>query len=185
MTHCNLGYSFRQDPRGGVEHAQFDLMLEKVEGTLLADMRDKWVWSLEGSSEFSVASVRKLIDDNMLSEVASKSRWIKAMPIKVNVHAWKVKLDCLPTRINISRRGMDIESILCSMCGEAAESSRHIFLICRIAREILRKISRWWDVSYLDLSSYEEWLDWTLSLRLSVKHKQIFEGVCYAMWWHI
>ncbi|GJR40777.1 RNA-directed DNA polymerase, eukaryota [Tanacetum coccineum] len=129
MTHCNLGYSFRRDPRGGVEQAQFDLMLEKVEGTLLADMRDRWVWSLEGSGEFSVASVRKLIDDNMLPEVASKTRWIKAMPIKVNVHAWKVKLDCLPTRINISRRGMDIESILCPMCGEAAESSRHIFFI--------------------------------------------------------
>ncbi|GKB42380.1 RNA-directed DNA polymerase, eukaryota, reverse transcriptase zinc-binding domain protein [Tanacetum coccineum] len=90
-----------------------------------------------GRKPFQV--ITKLIDDNMLSEVASKSRWIKAMPIKVNVHAWKIKLDCLPTRINISRKGMDIESILCSMCGEAVESSRHIFLICRIAREILRK----------------------------------------------
>ncbi|GJY69285.1 hypothetical protein Tco_0472267 [Tanacetum coccineum] len=84
MTHCNLGYYFRRDPRGGVEHAQFDLMLEKVEGTLLANMRDKWVWSLEGSGEFSVASVKKLIDDNMLLEVASKTRWIKAMHIKVH-----------------------------------------------------------------------------------------------------
>ncbi|GKC01021.1 RNA-directed DNA polymerase, eukaryota, reverse transcriptase zinc-binding domain protein, partial [Tanacetum coccineum] len=98
----------------------FDLMLANVEGTSLVDMRDRWVWSLEGSGEFSVASVRKLIDDNMLSEVASKTRWIKTVPIKVNVHAWKVKLDCLPTRLNISCRGMDIESILCPMCGEAA-----------------------------------------------------------------
>nr|GEX37460.1 RNA-directed DNA polymerase, eukaryota [Tanacetum cinerariifolium] len=164
----------------GVELAQFDLMLEKVEGTLLADIRDRWVWSLEGSGEFSVASVRKLIDDNMFPEVANKT-----MPIKVNVHASKVKLDFLPTRINISRRGMNIESILCPMCGEAAKSSRHIFFICHIAREILRKISQWWDVRYLDLSSYKEWLDWTLSLRLLVKHKQSFKGVCYAMWWHI
>ncbi|GJX27097.1 RNA-directed DNA polymerase, eukaryota, reverse transcriptase zinc-binding domain protein [Tanacetum coccineum] len=98
----------------------FDLMLAKVEGTSLVDMRDRWVWSLEGSGEFFVASVRKLIDDNMLSEVASKTRWIKTVPIKVNVHAWKVKLDCLPTRLNISCRGIDIESILCPMCGDAA-----------------------------------------------------------------
>nr|GFB49303.1 RNA-directed DNA polymerase, eukaryota [Tanacetum cinerariifolium] len=55
-------------PRGCVEQEQFDLMLAKVEGTLLVDKRDGWVWSLEGSGEFSVASVRKLIDDNMLSE---------------------------------------------------------------------------------------------------------------------
>ncbi|GJV49210.1 RNA-directed DNA polymerase, eukaryota [Tanacetum coccineum] len=185
MAHCILGYSFRRDPRGSVEKAQFDSMLEKVEGTLLADMRDRWMLSLEGSGDFSVASVRKLLDGNMLPEVASKTRWIKAMPIKVNVHAWRVKLDCLPTRINIFRRGMEIESIICPMCGEAAKSSRHIFFSCHIAREILRKILRWWDVSYMELSSYEEWLDWIFNIRISVKHKQILEGVCYAMWWLI
>ncbi|GJT40520.1 RNA-directed DNA polymerase, eukaryota, reverse transcriptase zinc-binding domain protein [Tanacetum coccineum] len=96
MTHCNLGYSFHRDPRRDVDQAQFNLVLEKMEGTLLAVMRDRWV--------------------------DSKMRWIKAMPVKVNFHAWKVKLDYLPTRIHISRRGIDIESILCLMCGEAAES---------------------------------------------------------------
>ena len=54
-----------------------------------------------------------------------------------------VKLDCLPTRLNISHRGMDIEFILCHVCGDAAESTRHIFFTCHIAREILHKISRW------------------------------------------
>ncbi|GKA86033.1 RNA-directed DNA polymerase, eukaryota [Tanacetum coccineum] len=88
-------------------------MLAKVEGVALVNMKDRWVWSLEGSGDFSVASVRKLIDDKTLPEVSSKSRWSKAVPIKVNILAWKVKLDCLLTRINISRRGMDIDSILC------------------------------------------------------------------------
>ncbi|GJS77657.1 RNA-directed DNA polymerase, eukaryota [Tanacetum coccineum] len=84
MAQCNLGHSFRRDPRG----------------------------------EFSVASVRRLIDDYMLPEVTSKTRWMKAVPIKVNVLAWKEKLDCLPTRLNISRRGMDIEVFFyVSMCG--------------------------------------------------------------------
>ncbi|GKE34906.1 hypothetical protein Tco_1454228 [Tanacetum coccineum] len=47
-------------------------------------MRDRWTWSLEGSREFSVSSVRKLLDDKILPEVSSKTRWIKAMPIKLN-----------------------------------------------------------------------------------------------------
>nr|GEX25301.1 RNA-directed DNA polymerase, eukaryota [Tanacetum cinerariifolium] len=71
--------------------------------------------ALEGLGEFTITSVRKMIDDFMLPEVSSKTRWIKAVPIKVNVHAWKVKLDGLPTRLNISRRVIDIESILCPM----------------------------------------------------------------------
>ncbi|GJV91699.1 ALP1-like protein [Tanacetum coccineum] len=37
--------------------------------------------------DFSVASVRKAIDDKLLPDVDSKTRWIKYVPIKVNVHA--------------------------------------------------------------------------------------------------
>nr|GFA11599.1 RNA-directed DNA polymerase, eukaryota, nucleotide-binding alpha-beta plait domain protein [Tanacetum cinerariifolium] len=57
-----------------------------------------------GSGDFSVSSVRKLIDNAILPKGISKTRWIKEVPIKINVHAWKVIHDCLPTRFNISRR---------------------------------------------------------------------------------
>ncbi|GKB20091.1 RNA-directed DNA polymerase, eukaryota, reverse transcriptase zinc-binding domain protein [Tanacetum coccineum] len=185
LSHNNLAYSFRRVPRGGAEQEQLDLLKAKITGTSLVNMRDRWVWSLEGSGDFSVALVRKAIDNHMFLEVASRTRWIKDVPIKVNVLAWKIKLDYLPTRLNISRRGMDIESILCPMCGKAAVSSRHIFFTCHIARDILHKISRWWDISYMEVSTYEEWLEWILNIRLPIKHKRIFEGVCYVMWWHI
>nr|GEX12568.1 RNA-directed DNA polymerase, eukaryota, reverse transcriptase zinc-binding domain protein [Tanacetum cinerariifolium] len=52
---------------------QFELLKEKVEGTVLVNMKDKWVWSLEGSGDFSVASVKKFIDDYMLPKVTSKT----------------------------------------------------------------------------------------------------------------
>nr|GEV01165.1 RNA-directed DNA polymerase, eukaryota, reverse transcriptase zinc-binding domain protein [Tanacetum cinerariifolium] len=185
MSHSGLEYSFRRNPRGGVEQVQFNRLQEKVEGCVLINMNDRWVWSLEGSGVFLVASVRKLIDDALLPGVNTKTRWIKAVPIKINVHAWKVKLDCLPTRLNISRRGMNIESILCPMCGKAVESSRHLFFTCRLTSEIMSKISRLWDIGYMEITSYEEWLDWITNLRMSLKHKRIFEGICYVLWWYI
>nr|GEV52935.1 RNA-directed DNA polymerase, eukaryota, reverse transcriptase zinc-binding domain protein [Tanacetum cinerariifolium] len=77
----------------------------------LVPMSNRRIWSLESSGYFSVASVRKLIDDKMLPEVATKTRWIKSVPIKVNVHAWKVRLDSLLTRLNISRRGEVVFSL--------------------------------------------------------------------------
>ncbi|GKE31453.1 RNA-directed DNA polymerase, eukaryota, reverse transcriptase zinc-binding domain protein, partial [Tanacetum coccineum] len=185
LSHNNLAFSFRRDPRGGVEQEQLESLMAKVEGTVLVSIRDRWVWSLNSSGDFSVASVRKMIDEFMLSEVASRTRWIKVVPIKVNVLAWKIKLDYLPTRLNISRRGMDIDSILCPMCGKVVESTRHVFFTCHIARNILRMTTSWWDIMYMEISSYEEWLDWISSLRLPINHKRIFEGVCYVMWWHI
>nr|GEY08447.1 RNA-directed DNA polymerase, eukaryota, reverse transcriptase zinc-binding domain protein [Tanacetum cinerariifolium]GEY08450.1 RNA-directed DNA polymerase, eukaryota, reverse transcriptase zinc-binding domain protein [Tanacetum cinerariifolium] len=47
---------------------------------------------------------RKLIDNAILLNGISKTRWIKEVLIKINVHAWKVIHDCFPTRFNNSRR---------------------------------------------------------------------------------
>ncbi|GJU17007.1 RNA-directed DNA polymerase, eukaryota [Tanacetum coccineum] len=117
---------------------------------------DRWKWSLENSGDFSVASV--------------------------NVHAWKVKIDSLPTRFNISRRGMDIESITCSICDNEVESSSHLFFKCNMVRDIIRKITRWWDITYIDADLYEDWLNWLVNLRLSSNYKQALEGVFYVKW---
>nr|GEW23387.1 RNA-directed DNA polymerase, eukaryota, reverse transcriptase zinc-binding domain protein [Tanacetum cinerariifolium] len=74
LSHCGLAFSFRRNPRGGAEQAQFDLLKEKVEGCVLVDMFDRWVWSLEAWGDFTVSSVRKLIDDVLLLEVSTKTR---------------------------------------------------------------------------------------------------------------
>nr|GEX00497.1 RNA-directed DNA polymerase, eukaryota [Tanacetum cinerariifolium] len=176
LTHSSVAYSFRRAPKSGEEQSQLADLLTTIEGVSLVSMNDRWVWSLEGSGNFSVASVRKLIDDRRLPDISSKTRWIKAVPIKVIVHALKVRLDSLPARLNISRRGMDIAFIFCSICAIAVESSRRLFFDCHVAKDLFRKISRWWDLSYMEMSLYDEWLAWILNLRLSVKHKRMLEG---------
>nr|GEW57384.1 RNA-directed DNA polymerase, eukaryota [Tanacetum cinerariifolium] len=136
LGHINLASSFRRHPRGGIEQEQFFHLSTRLDDTSLVDMRDRWSWSLDGTSEFSVASVRKMIDECYLSEVSSKARWFKVMPIKINIHAWKVKMDFLLTRFNIYRRGMDIESIICPSCGMGVESTSHVFFTCNLARQV-------------------------------------------------
>nr|GEW75572.1 RNA-directed DNA polymerase, eukaryota, reverse transcriptase zinc-binding domain protein [Tanacetum cinerariifolium] len=67
----------------------------------------EWVWSLENSGEFTVAFTRKLIDEVRLLKISDMTRWVKCVPIKVNILAWKIRSDALPTRINISKRQKD------------------------------------------------------------------------------
>ncbi|GJX94112.1 RNA-directed DNA polymerase, eukaryota, reverse transcriptase zinc-binding domain protein [Tanacetum coccineum] len=121
LSHSNVGFSLRHSPRGGVELDQFMALSSNMEGLILPLMQDRWSWSLSVSGEFSVASVRNFIDDHTLDQISSKTRWIKAVPRKVNVHAWRVKLDNLPTRLNLSRRGMELDSISCMVCNLAVE----------------------------------------------------------------
>ncbi|GKE71603.1 hypothetical protein Tco_1529675 [Tanacetum coccineum] len=98
LSHDDLLCSFRRAPRAGAKELQYIQLVKIMEGISLFDSKDRWRWSLEGYDEFTVASVRNLLDANSLPVVSSKTRWIKAVPIKVNIHAWKVKLDILPTR---------------------------------------------------------------------------------------
>nr|GEW41248.1 RNA-directed DNA polymerase, eukaryota [Tanacetum cinerariifolium] len=180
----SLDCSFRRVPRGGIELEQFINLKALVQNVILASMEDRWKWDLESSCDFSVASIRKRIDDITLLEVNSKSRWIKYVPIKVNVHVWKVKNDALPSRFNISRRGIVINSIMCEICHNGVETVTHLFFSCCLVREVTCLICRWWDMPFEEFMSYEDWLEWILRLRLPAKNKMMFEGVFYVLWWH-
>nr|GEU71670.1 RNA-directed DNA polymerase, eukaryota, reverse transcriptase zinc-binding domain protein [Tanacetum cinerariifolium] len=75
ISQSDLMCSFRRAPRSSIEEAQYIQLMENLEGVNLVDLNDKWRWSLEGCGEFSIASIRKVIDDNVLSVVSSKTRW--------------------------------------------------------------------------------------------------------------
>ncbi|GKB68602.1 RNA-directed DNA polymerase, eukaryota, reverse transcriptase zinc-binding domain protein, partial [Tanacetum coccineum] len=130
---------------------------------VLKDLYPRWKWSLENSGDFSVASVRKMLDDKMLPDT--------------------VKLDSLPTRFNLSRRGLDIQWILCPICGKAAETTSHIFFSCSMVRDIYRKISTWWDFNLAEVSSFSEWRIWLSNIHLQGLLKEVLEGVFYIIWW--
>ncbi|GJU41535.1 RNA-directed DNA polymerase, eukaryota [Tanacetum coccineum] len=51
--------------------------------------------------------------------------------------------------------------------------------------KLARKISSWWNVDYVDVSSYEEWYTWLVSLRLQANLKAVFEGIFYCLWWSV
>ncbi|GKC69243.1 RNA-directed DNA polymerase, eukaryota, reverse transcriptase zinc-binding domain protein [Tanacetum coccineum] len=178
-----LSFSFRRNPRGGCEQEQFEKVKDLVKVVSLAPMSDRWTWELENTGDFSVASVRKLIDAKMLPIMENKTRWINYVPIKVNIHAWKVMTNSLPTRFNISRRGICIDSILCANCDTGVETARHLFFSCCMARKVAKLIIRWWNVSDEEFDSYDDWVAWLVSIRLPMKNKKMLEGVFYVMWW--
>ncbi|GKA59538.1 RNA-directed DNA polymerase, eukaryota, reverse transcriptase zinc-binding domain protein [Tanacetum coccineum] len=157
LNASSLDNSFRRKARSGIEEMQLNSLAEISRMTTLVPCEDRYVWTLESDGVFSVASIRKEIDGNRFQDVSLPTRWVKSVPIKVNIIAWKVKSNALPTRFNISRRGMDIDSIVCPICNAGVESTNHIFFQCVVVRQIMRKISSWWNIDYSDVNSYEEW----------------------------
>ncbi|GJR46898.1 RNA-directed DNA polymerase, eukaryota [Tanacetum coccineum] len=183
MAQLSLDFSFRRNARGGVEQLQLVSLQSLLQGLILPNTSDRWVWLISGDGEFSVSSVRNLIDEKTLGTVGTKSRWCKLVPIKVNILSWRVKLDNLPTRLNLSRRGLDLPTILCPSCNLAVESSDHIFFRCPLMKDLYSCIARWWDFCIPEFSSYDQWWEWLINLRLPSKLKVMLESVFYVTWW--
>nr|GEX65006.1 aspartic peptidase A1 family [Tanacetum cinerariifolium] len=83
---------------------------------------------------FFVASLRRQIDDHILPSLDSKTTWDKTLSRKVNIFMWRLKLDWLPHRLNLSSRGIEIPEISCFSCSGNVESNHHIFLAVNLLR---------------------------------------------------
>nr|GFA42365.1 RNA-directed DNA polymerase, eukaryota, reverse transcriptase zinc-binding domain protein [Tanacetum cinerariifolium] len=107
--------TFRRTPRGGVEQEQFQ-HVDRIS--------------------------RKMIDDALIHSPNLNYRWNKYVPIKVNILVWKILNNSLPTKFNISRRGILIDSIICPNCDVGVETVRHLFFSCSMSRDIFNLIAR-------------------------------------------
>ncbi|GKB26039.1 RNA-directed DNA polymerase, eukaryota, reverse transcriptase zinc-binding domain protein, partial [Tanacetum coccineum] len=176
LAHQTLSHSFRRLPRGGIENAQFAEFSVLLQQVVLAQGSDRWTWTANGSGQFSVASVRKIIDNKLCSGGENSTRWIRCVPNKINIHAWKVMTESLATRFDISRRGIVIDSILCGNCDIGVETTSHLFFTCDMATSVRRLINRWWEVPDMEIDSYATWKGWIVTIRMASKTKLMFEG---------
>ncbi|GKC09027.1 RNA-directed DNA polymerase, eukaryota [Tanacetum coccineum] len=174
--------SFRRIARGGIEEYQLAHLRLLLEQVILSPSEDRWVWVLSNDGGFRVKDVRRLLDEFFLPKSDVATRWVKCVPIKVNVLAWRVWLDRLPTRLNLIRRNISVLSPLCPVCSNAHEDISHLLFNCDLASDISRLICRWWDLFWSPLSSYSEWLSWFKNIRLQSKSKDLLEGVFYIAW---
>nr|GEW25445.1 RNA-directed DNA polymerase, eukaryota, reverse transcriptase zinc-binding domain protein [Tanacetum cinerariifolium] len=97
MSHPSFSFSFRRLPRGCVEDEQFSNLISCTSTFILPQIEDRWVWSLSSTGDFSVNSSRFLIDDKLLSSFDSPTIWVKVIPFKINIFAWRVWQDKLLT----------------------------------------------------------------------------------------
>ncbi|GJS03117.1 putative RNA-directed DNA polymerase, eukaryota, reverse transcriptase zinc-binding domain protein [Tanacetum coccineum] len=181
----SFGHSFRRQARDGVEREQWLDLLSMLDTVTLSSSIDRWVCDLNGEGEFRVKDIRSSLDDLLLPSMDIATRWVKFIPIKINVFAWRARLDRLPTRHNLIKRGVTLESSMCPICNLAIEDSAHVFFQCDLAKSILRRICRWWDIVWSDVSSFADWYLWFDTIRLPSKLKLVLEGVFFIAWWHI
>ncbi|GJR82661.1 RNA-directed DNA polymerase, eukaryota, reverse transcriptase zinc-binding domain protein [Tanacetum coccineum] len=145
----------------GVESSQMEDLHQITHFVELTSKPNCWVWSLNPSGLFSVASARKFIKEQLSICSGTPTRRSKLVPIKVNILAWRLALDKLPTRLTMSLRGLELPSIHCPVCNSNVESTSYLFFACNVARDISSNILMWWGSTgcIFCVLSRLDWLD--------------------------
>ena len=98
---------------------------------------------------------------------------------------WRLLLDRLPHRVNLSARGLEINSISCPVCDGFMESNDHLFFSCNVAVNIWTKIRVWCDVAMPRFGSNSEWIAWLDNWHTSKSRKDCMYGIISATLWMI
>ena len=92
----------------------------------------------------------------MLAHCDTPTMWNKIVPTKIRTLIWRIRLDRLPTKVNLAISGVTIDNVSYDLCNLFDETGGHIFMDCALATETRRALNRWWDVINVSLSSFND-----------------------------
>nr|GEU89385.1 RNA-directed DNA polymerase, eukaryota [Tanacetum cinerariifolium] len=91
LSHCKIrvgdGSNTRRRARDGAESNKWSEFCSMLDSVTLSSSPDRIFCDLNGEGEFRVKDIRSSIDDTFLPSSDSATRWVKTVPIKVNILA--------------------------------------------------------------------------------------------------
>ncbi|GJX79383.1 RNA-directed DNA polymerase, eukaryota [Tanacetum coccineum] len=166
----------------GTNAAQLATLQNTISGISLNDSEDVWDWTIDNTS-FSVKSARHCIDRGFLPDDAQETRWNKLLPKKINIFIWRTLRDRLPSRWNLSRKGIDLNSMNCPICDKGIDTAFHMFWVCSLATSVWLHVFNWTNLQSPTLSSLHGLYYWIDGFHLSLNKKHALEVICGAVLW--
>ncbi|GKA34291.1 reverse transcriptase domain, reverse transcriptase zinc-binding domain protein [Tanacetum coccineum] len=158
------------------------------EVSLSEHRRDGWKWRLDPNEVFPVRSLSHWIEERRASRMlwVNKIGWINAVPRKVHVFVWRVVLGRLPVRVELDKRGIDLDFILCPCCENLVESIDHNLVLCEKTLKVWDRIFAWWQIGLVDAFNLKDMLGHKGVPTIREKTRVLWEAVlvvtAYFMW---
>ncbi|GJW29123.1 RNA-directed DNA polymerase, eukaryota [Tanacetum coccineum] len=107
-----------------------------------SNCRDKWRWMLGEDGEFTVKELIRLVEEKILhvESGGQETLWNNLVPKKVNIFVWRALKGRLSVRVELDRRGIDLDSVLCPSCNNIVETCAHCLVTCDLAMSVWEKV---------------------------------------------
>ncbi|GKB10768.1 reverse transcriptase domain, reverse transcriptase zinc-binding domain protein [Tanacetum coccineum] len=148
-----------------------------IQKIFLIQLITPWDCTIDHTRKFSVKAMSVHMTSMSHTMVFEPTRWDRAVPSKININTWRVSNRRLPTRINLDRRGVDLDSVRCPMCDEDLETEDHIFVSCNITSETWKLILNWWYIINISINSLHDAICRADQTLFATKQKRLFDAV--------
>ncbi|XP_071739754.1 uncharacterized protein [Rutidosis leptorrhynchoides] len=113
------------------------------------------------------------------------TNWYKFLPRIIKVFLWRLKLDSLPLRWNLSAKGLDINSTPYCLSGlqQGVASRDHLFFGCSLALDVWRNIRIWVDRSLPSFASWEDFVSWIVDSYIPGITKDRIIAIVVTLFW--
>ncbi|GKA45570.1 RNA-directed DNA polymerase, eukaryota, reverse transcriptase zinc-binding domain protein [Tanacetum coccineum] len=113
--------------------------------------------SLEGE-RLETEVLTRMVEEKTLALGSSRQEtmWNKLVPKKVNIFVWRALRGRLPVRVELDKRRVDLDSLLCPCCNNVVESCEHSLVLCSMAMGVWEKNFSWWRVGSFNVFTISE-----------------------------
>ncbi|MFS8018660.1 putative RNA-directed DNA polymerase [Helianthus anomalus] len=144
---------------------------------------DKWVWRLDNSDDFSVASIKQISATVSRAVPDYQFAWNKFLPKKVGIVSWRAASDRLPTRVALAARNIVISDSRCLLCGDFDETIEHLFVSCHFAQSVWLVVAQWCKAPPVIAFSLKDILDAHMLVRGNAKKKKVYNAISQVVIW--
>ncbi|KAM0018703.1 putative RNA-directed DNA polymerase [Helianthus debilis subsp. tardiflorus] len=177
-------WNWSRTPNSAEELQQLQELMMTLSSTRLEECRDRWKWDNNAAEGFSVAAIKKTI--RVISAVGNyKFFWVSWVPLKCNIFAWRSEFNRIPTRVELDKRGVNIGSLECVLCGEANESVNHLFTGCTMVHQVWHAIANWCNIPPVFVFEVKDCLELFKYFSGDKTRKRIFQGIIIVTLWCI
>ncbi|XP_071713461.1 uncharacterized protein [Rutidosis leptorrhynchoides] len=130
----------------------------------------------------------KSIDDKLILRESIPSATLKnnLVPLKIGIFVWRILRKRIAVKVELDRRGNDLDTLLCPLCNDVVESMDQAIYSCKSGQEIWIGIIKWWNLSLPLGFTLVDLIKCSNAIRLETSKKKVWQAVvwvtCYLIW---
>ncbi|GKC64612.1 reverse transcriptase domain, reverse transcriptase zinc-binding domain protein [Tanacetum coccineum] len=132
---------------------KFDDLIVVLQNVVVSNnCKDRWRWRLVEDGEFTVKYLARFIKEKIVhGESGGHETLLNNLVLKkVNIFVSRAFKGRLLVRVELDRRDIDLDSVLCPCCNDIVATWTHSLVTCDLAMSVWDKVFNWWKVGMVN-----------------------------------